>query len=269
MICALTHANLSALPHVGHAFFTRAGGVSQGMHASLSVKTKDGQEETSAQNMVLAARHLGLGDHHLVLPHQIHSALVQGVETPLPFLPTTARPQVDGLWTTKPGLGLGVNTADCVPLLMAHRERPLVASLHAGWKGALAGIVETMIEALRVQGAHPKDLVAGIGPAIAQESYEVGHEVRDAFMAKHTSAHIFFQENLEKPGHSFFDLSGFVAARLRACGVENIGDSLWNTYGQEARFFSCRRAFHKGEGDFGCQISAIWIRGASHHASSG
>lgn len=267
MISSLTHTNLSALPHVGHAFFTRTGGVSQGLHASLSVKTKDGQEDASARNMVLAARHIGVEDHHLVLPLQIHSAFVKEIKDPFPFQPTDARPQVDGLWTTRPGLGLGVNTADCVPLLIAHKERPLVASLHAGWKGALAGIVETMIEALTAQGAQPQDLVVGIGPAIAQECYEVGQEVRSAFTAKHAEAHIFFQDNPDKTDHYFFDLPGFVAARLRAYGVEDIAPSLWNTYAEEERFFSCRRAFHRQESDFGCQLSAIWLRGAPHHVS--
>ena len=260
MITALAHENIARLPHVGHAFFTRKGGVGTDFHEGLSIKPKEGREDASAQNMRLAALHVGLEEGSLVLPFQVHSALVKRLDAPFDFLPSLKRPHVDGLWTTTPGLGLGVNTADCVPLLIAHKTRPLVASLHAGWKGALAGIVENMIEALTAQGAKPQDLVAAIGPAIAQESYEVGGDVYDAFTSKYPHAKDFFKQSPTSPQHMFFDLPGFVVWRLEASGVTDVAPSLWNTYQCEDTFFSCRRAFHKGEADFGCQISAIWIR---------
>lgn len=260
MITTMTHENLARLPHVGHAFFTRKGGVGTDFHEGLSVKPKEGREDASAQNMRLAARHVGLEEARLVLPFQVHSALVKRIDGPFDLLPSPARPHVDGLWTMTQGLGLGVNTADCVPLLIAHRERPFVASLHAGWKGALAGIVETMVEALTAQGAKPQDLVAAIGPAIAQESYEVGSEVYDAFTSKYPHTKGFFRPSPTSAQHRFFDLPGFVAWRLEVSGVTDVAPSLWNTYQHEDTFFSCRRAFHKGEADFGCQISAIWIR---------
>lgn len=260
MIKFLTQPCLSALPHIGHAFFTRHGGLSQDDHAGLSVGTRGGNDAFVEQNLTLAAQKIGLEPSRILLPLQIHSPHTLEVQAPFPLLPFDDRPQVDALWTQGKKLGVSVNTADCVPLLIAHKKRPLVAAVHAGWKGALSGVVETTIEALVSQGNKAQDFVAALGPCIAQSSYEVGEDVRAPFLQKDPQNERFFIPNPERKTHFLFDLPGYVTHLLKQENVGHISTSPWNTYDDPEQFFSCRRAFHEQRPSFGCLLSTIWIR---------
>ena len=260
MIKFLTQPALEALPHIGHAFFTRQGGISQGDHAGLSVGTRGDNEDFVAQNMSLAAQRIGLDPTRLVLPLQIHSPHVQEVRAPFPLRPFDARPQLDALWTGEKRLGVSVNTADCVPLLIAHKTHPLVAAAHAGWKGALSGIVEATLDALVSQGKSPQDFVAVLGPCIAQKSYEVEGDVRAPFVKKDPKNERFFIPNPERDTHFLFDLPGYVVHLLTQAKVGHVSASPWNTYDDPEQFFSCRRAFDEQRPSFGCLLSTIWIR---------
>jgi polyphenol oxidase len=260
MIKILTQPALAALPHIGHAFFTRQGGLSQGDHAGLSVGTRGNNEGYVEQNIALAAKSLGLDPARLVLPLQIHIPQVQEVRTPFPLIPLDARPQVDALWTGEKRLGVSINTADCVPLLIAHKTRPLVAAAHAGWKGALSGIVEATLGVLVSQGHSPQEFVAVLGPCIAQKSYEVGGNVRAPFVEKDPINERFFIPNPLHQNHFFFDLPGYVVHLLTQAKVGHVSAPPWNTYDDPEQFFSCRRAFHEQRPSFGCLLSTIWIR---------
>lgn len=235
----LTSAALSAIPGIKHGFFTRQGGVSGGLYASLNVGlgSSDKREdvETNRERICHA-----LGADSLKTVYQIHSATVVSAQD--------AGSEADGLVADAPGIAVGILTADCVPILLACRDGSKVAAVHAGWKGAVNGIVKAAVSAMG-----DSDIVAAIGPAIAQQSYEVGSEVRQA-----AAAPPFFKPN-HTPGKFQFDLTGFVAKKLRDTGVSQIDILAYDTYADPERFYSYRRATHLGESDYGRQMSAIMI----------
>lgn len=245
---------LASLPGVRHAFFTRKGGKSRGVYASLNVGVGSRDEPSAVnENRARCAAHFEAELRALLTCFQTHSATAVVARAPW-----AERPEADAIVTSAPGLVCGALTADCAPVLIADPQAGVVASVHAGWKGALAGVVASAVEAMVGQGASPARMVAAVGPCIGPDSYEVGAEFRDRF-EKVDSAHAAFFRASDGEEKAMFDLPAFVLARLRAAGV---GQAEWigrDTYAEEAYFFSNRRAFKRQEADYGRLMSAIQL----------
>jgi hypothetical protein len=237
-------------PGVRHAFFTRVGGVSEGVYASLNggVGSRDAPAAV-AENRARMARALGVEPARLLVPFQVHSPEVVVVSAP--WAPAE-RPRCDGIVTATPGLALGVTGADCGMILFADAGAGVVGAAHAGWKGALTGVIEATVAAMVARGAARKSIRAGLGPCIAQGSYEVGPE----FVARFPEADRFFVAS-PNPGRSMFDLHGYIAARAERAGIGGFEDSGLDTYADEARFFSYRRTTHRNEPDYGRLLAGI------------
>lgn len=249
----LRSSALDALAPAGvrHGFFTREGGVSGGIYRGLNVGLGSKDERAAVlENRTRVAAHLGVRREHLFTPHQIHSPHAVVVTAPWP-----ERPQADAVVTDRPGLALGVLAADCGPVLFADARARVIAAAHAGWKGALDGVLEATIEAMTNLGADPARIVAVLGPSISQENYEVGPEFVSRFAEADADNARWFAPS-GRPGHSLFDLNGYTVDRLGKAGVQAslIGHC---TYADEERFFSYRRTTHRAEPDYGRQISAI------------
>jgi hypothetical protein len=245
---------LQPLSHIRHGFFTRHGGVSNGIYASLNCGPGSGDDLSCvAENRRRVQE--ALAAHTLITCHQIHSAQVVMVDTP--WKPKDA-PQADALVTTQRGIALGVLTADCLPVLFADREAAVIGAAHAGWKGAIAGILEQTLSAMEALGARRERIWAAIGPAIAQKSYEVGGEFRDTFLSRHP-AHAAYFIPASRTGHWKFDLPGFARDQLAELGLTNVNLLERDTCFEEDTFFSFRRATLKGEPSYGRQISAITL----------
>jgi len=243
-----------SLPGISHAFFTREGGVSEGCYTSLNGGT--GSEDSPsrvAENRARMAAALGVEPQRFLTAYQIHSPQVVVAETPWP---ADGRPRADGIVTRVPGLAVGVSTADCGPVLLADSEARVVGAAHAGWRGALFGVVEATVAAMERLGAARNRLHAGLGPMIRQPNYEVGPDLMDRFAAEDPDSGGFFIP-AQRRGHALFDLGGYVAARLRRAGVMVIEDIGLCTYADTARFYSYRRATHHAEADYGRHINAI------------
>lgn len=238
------------LPGVRHAFFTRQGGVSEGVYAGLNVGLGSRDEPAAvAENRRRCAARL---DGVLVTAYQSHSARAVLTDGPWPG----AAPEADAVVAAAPGVICGALSADCAPVLIADAEAGVVAAVHAGWKGALAGVVEAAVAGMEAKGARRARLRAAVGPCIAQASYEVGQEFMDRFTAQEAAHAAFFAAG-PAADKRLFDLPGFVLSRLKAAGV---GACEWigaDTCADEARFFSNRRAFHRAEPDYGRLLSAI------------
>lgn len=247
---------LASLPGLRHGFGTREGGVSHGIYASLNcgVGSKDDRAHVMENRSRLAKR-LGAEPGLLITPYQTHSAEVAVVNEPWA---REAAPRVDAVVTAQPGLAIGVSTADCVPVLFADAESMVAGAAHAGWRGALAGVLEATIEAMESLGAARTRIAAAIGPAISQESYEVGEEFEETFIKEVDSNARFFHRTA-KTARPHFDLTGYVKARLQAAGAGKIENLQLCTYRDADRFFSYRRSIHNDEVDYGRQISAILI----------
>ncbi|MFQ5775458.1 MAG: peptidoglycan editing factor PgeF [Kiloniellaceae bacterium] len=253
----LTIGPLDELPGVRHAFFGRGGGVSEGPYRSLNCGFGSGDVAANvAENRARAMARIDLDHDRLVTAYQVHSNRVAVVERPWP---RDRAPQVDALVTTRPGVALGVLSADCAPVLLADPKAAVVGAAHAGWRGALAGIVEAVVEAMVELGARRADIVAGIGPTIGRRSYEVGPEFPAPFMEQARDNRDFFRP-APRDGHFMFDLKGYVARRLAAAGVGNAQILPGDTCTQEARFFSYRRARLRGQRDYGRGLSAIYLQ---------
>jgi hypothetical protein len=248
----LKSALLDEVSGVRHAFFTRQGGVSMGVYDSLNagVGSKDDKEAVQ-ENRARAAAELGVELSHLLTCYQIHSNVAVTAEGPF-----AERPEADGVVTKIPGLACGALTADCAPILLADGEARVVASAHAGWKGALGGIVAATVEAMVAAGARPGRIVAAIGPCIAQGSYEVGEDFMDRFSLEAPGSERFFVAGRATDKRQF-DLPGFVLQRLAEAGVERAEWIGRDTCVEENLFFSNRRGFLKGEPDYGRLLSAI------------
>ncbi|MEQ9813151.1 MAG: peptidoglycan editing factor PgeF [Azospirillaceae bacterium] len=252
----LTARRLAAQDPIAHGFFTRQGGVSTGIYASRNVGLGSGDDPQAVRENRRRCR-ADLDPHApaLVTCHQVHSAHAVAVDRPFVGTP----PQADGLVTRTPGLMLGILTADCVPVLLADRAAGVIGALHAGWGGALKGIVEATVRAMVSLGAEPDRIESAIGPAIRQRSYEVGAEFRERFVAADPGTADLFVGSV-RDGHFQFDLPGFVIRRLKATGVRAVQDTAHDTYADEERFFSYRRSVHRGEPDYGRALSAIVLR---------
>lgn len=241
----------SALDGLPHGFLGRRGGVSQGVIAGLNIGHGAADDcEAVAENRRRAVLAVSPGAQ-LATVYQVHSPDAVIVERPWPH---DERPRADAMVTDQPGLLLGVVTADCAPVLLADREAGIVGAAHAGWRGARGGVLEATVAAMERLGADAPRIVAAIGPAIAQESYEVDGEFRDGFAA---GDEVFFAPG--RPGHWQFDLEAYAAARLAAAGVGAVETLALDTYADEGRFFSFRRATHRGEPTYGRQFSLIGV----------
>jgi len=246
------HAPELELPGVSHGFFTRQGGVSAGVYASLNGGTGSKDDpQAVAENRRRMALHLGVEPEHLLVPYQIHSAEALIVEAPF-----TERPHCDGLVTATRGLALGVTGADCGIILFAEPEAGIIAAAHAGWKGAFTGVLEAALTQMEILGAVRNKIRAVLGPTIGPESYEVGPEFVARFIEAEDSYRGFFKSS-RREGHALFDLPAFIGMRLRSAGVGSFTNLALDTYADEARFFSYRRCTHRQEADYGRQIAAI------------
>ncbi|MFY9629651.1 MAG: polyphenol oxidase family protein [Methylocystis sp.] len=242
------------LTNVRHGFFTRRGGVSGGVYESLNGGVGSRDEPASVrENRARMARRLGVEATRFLVPYQIHSADAVVVDAPWA---EDARPRCDGVVTRARGLALGVTGADCGMLLFADADAGVIGAAHAGWKGALTGVIEATVAAMEGLGARRAAMHIALGPMIGPASYEVGPEFVERFVVADSDFARFFSPSA-KPGHSMFDLPGFIEARINRIGVasfENIGI---DTYANAGHCFSYRRSVHLGEPDYGRLVSAI------------
>jgi YfiH family protein len=243
-----------SLPGIRHAFFTRQGGVSTGLYAGLNTGLGSNDDRVAVlENRARAARHLGVAPESLATPYQIHSPEVVVVsEAWGPGL----GPKADAVVTSRPGVAVGVGSADCGPVLFADAEAGVVAAAHAGWKGAFTGVLDATFAAMQRLGAKPERTVAVLGPTISAAAYEVGPEFVARFAEAGVETARYFRPS-ERDGHAYFDLPAYIADRLRAAGIGTVGDVGLCTYADEARFFSYRRTTHRREPDYGRLLSAI------------
>ncbi len=242
------------LGDVPHGFFGRRGGVSDGMVAGLNAGLGSADDPAAvAENRRLATDAV-LPGAALLGVYQIHSA--EAVVVTAPYA-EAARPRADALVTDRPGLLLGILTADCAPVLFADRDAGVVGAAHAGWKGALGGVTDATLAAMETRGARRERIVAAIGPCIARASYEVDDGFLRTFAEADAANERFFADG--RADHHQFDLEAYVAHRLAAAGVTRIEALGLDTYSDEERFYSFRRATHRGEADYGRQISVIGV----------
>jgi YfiH family protein len=247
-------SSLASLKCARHAFFTREGGVSEGIYASLN--GGQGSYDDPAlvkENRRRMATALEIPEHHLITCYQIHSD--DAVVATRPWTRDNA-PRADAIVTKIPGLAIGVSIADCGPILFADGEAGVIGAAHAGWKGALTGVLEATITKMEELGAGRSRITAAIGPLIRQSNYEVGPEFVARFReADHRNIRYFAPANREH--HAMFDLPGYLAMRLKKAGVRTVEDLALDTYSEEKLFFSYRRSIHRGEKDYGRLIAAI------------
>ena len=250
----LQAASLSKLARIRHAFFTRSGGVSQGVYASLNggVGSNDAPDKV-AENRARMAAALGVPPDRLLTAYQIHSPDVVVADRPWT---RENRPRADAIVTRTPALAIGISTADCGPLLLADAEAGVIGAAHAGWRGALTGVIEAAIAAMEQLGAERSRIAAALGPTIRQPNYEVGPEFVARFLAADADNARFFAPS-DRAGHAMFDLAGYIAARLQRAGIGKFEDLGLCTYAEPARFFSYRRTTKLGEADYGRHINAI------------
>lgn len=239
---------------IAHGFFTRRGGVSQGVYESLNggVGSKDDPARVN-ENRRRMAEALGIASDHLLVPFQVHSTIALQVDAPFA---QEERPRCDGLVTATRGLGLGVTGADCGIILFADAERQIIGAAHAGWKGALTGVLEATIDAMETKGARRDAISAALGPTIGPDSYEVGPEFFARFLDASQDYANFFKPSA-RAGHFMFDLPRFIGARVKSAGICQFESCGVDTYADEARCFSYRRSVHRNEPDYGRLIAAI------------
>lgn len=243
-------------PHIRHGFFTRIGGVSGGLYASLNCGygSRDASDNV-AENRARVARHLGAELANVAGVFQEHGAVAVTINH---MTERGSLPKADAIVTSTPGLAIGVLTADCAPVLLADPDAGIVAAAHAGWRGAVAGIVEAAVKEMEANGASRAAIRAVIGPCISQAAYEVGPEF-EADVLAHSSHNTRFFMRRTPNTRPHFDLPGFVIARLEDAGVGSIETRALCTYADESKFFSFRRTTHRSEADYGRQIAAIVV----------
>jgi YfiH family protein len=253
----LKSAALADLGDIRHGFFTREGGVSQGIYASLNagIGSNDARENV-IENRARMAAALGCPAQSLLSAYQIHSPTV--VVAREPWGPD-ARPRADGIVTTVPGLAIAISTADCGPVLLADAHARVIGAAHAGWRGALTGVIEATLAAMEELGAVRTRIRAALGPMIRQPNYEVGPDLMTSFAAADPDNVRFFGP-ANRAGHAHFDLAGYIMARLARAGIGGCDDLGHCTYGEPDRFFSFRRTTHRGEPDYGRHLSAILLQ---------
>jgi len=248
---------LSGLDGIDHRFFTRRGGVSNGLYSSLNCGYGSGDSPDNVrENRRRAAESFSVGEGDLLTLHQIHSTDVLTVADTRWTSP--GAPKADGLVTDRPGVVLGVLAADCAPVLLADNDKGVVGACHAGWKGALGGVVEATISAMEKLGARRERIHAVVGPCIGRDSYEVGPEFPAPFLAQDPANDRFFR-TAPRPGHFIFDLAGYLLGRIARTGVAAHA-TRHDTLGATEDFFSYRRNTLQGVRDYGRGLSAIALR---------
>jgi YfiH family protein len=249
----LQASNLAQLGGIEHGFFTRHGGVSHGVYESLNCGLGSKDERARVlQNRAYVAGVMDVPANRLVTLYQAHTIECLVIDKPF----ERPLPQADALVTKAKNLAIAVSTADCTPILLAGPDAQAIGAVHAGWRGAIAGIIPATIRKMQEQGAKPENIVAAIGPVIRQESYEVGQDVISACATRDKNYERFFKPS-NKAGHALFDLPGLVATELANAGVINIEDLKRDTYAEETLFFSYRRMTHRKEADYGRHLHAI------------
>lgn len=245
---------LSAVPGVRHGWFTREGGVSEGLYGSLNTGLGSNDDRSCVmENRARIAKAIGVAPDRLVSCYQVHSPdVVVAVE---PWA-AADNPKADAVVTAVPDLAVAVSSADCGPVLFADGEAGVVGAAHAGWRGAFTGVVEATVEAMVGLGAKRERIAAAVGPMISGAAYEVGPEFVDRFRGAGEDLARWFRPSGNE-GHALFDLPSYILERLRRAGVTKAEDLGLCTYADEARFFSYRRMTHRGEADYGRHLSAI------------
>jgi purine-nucleoside/S-methyl-5'-thioadenosine phosphorylase / adenosine deaminase len=248
---------LAPVESISHGFFTRDGGVSTGIYAGRNCGLgSDDLRSHVIENRGRVADDLGVDRQKLLTVHQIHSAKVHTVTHPWE---RDAAPEADAMVTNQPGIGLGILTADCTPVLFADEQADVIGAAHAGWKGAFGGVLEATLEAMIELGASRNTIVAVVGPCISQANYEVGREFAENFVAKDQEYAAYFIDSA-RVGHHYFDLTKFTTDLLLAQGLSAVETLNKCTYADAQKYFSYRRTTHAGEPDYGRQISAISLR---------
>lgn len=256
MLQPIIAANLAAVPGIRHGFFTRPGGVSTGIYAGLNCGLGSSDDAANVlENRRRISEHLGGAHGGVVTLYQEHGITARTIDAPVP---RDNLPKADAIVTTKPGLVIGVLTADCGPLLFADPVAKVAAAAHAGWRGAVGGIVESTIAEMERAGARRARIAAALGPCINQSAYEVGPEFEDGIVARDSSYAQYFNR-LSASGKPHFDLPGFIMDRLAAAGITNVVNAAHCTHADESLFFSFRRTTQRKEPDYGRQISAIVV----------
>jgi len=255
-VAPIEAANLSGLRRISHGFFTRQGGISAGIYASLNCGLGSRDDIAAVlENRSRVARHLGTAAGRLVSVYQVHSAEAVTVTSPWE---RDSAPEADAMVSSTPGLAIGVLTADCAPVLLADERAGVVAGAHAGWRGALAGVLDETVSQMEALGADRRHITAAIGPAISAGAYEVGDEFKARFIADDIENAAYFSIP-HGAGSPHFDLPRYVFDRLSSLGLGQVATLDVCTYSEESRLFSYRRAVHRGEDDYGRQISAILL----------
>ncbi|MEM9619206.1 MAG: peptidoglycan editing factor PgeF [Pseudomonadota bacterium] len=252
----LTAPGLAKCANVSHGFFGRAGGVSSGIYTSLN--TGPGSEDSKAnvvRNRSRCAEVIGASSDHLLTVYQVHSPEVVTVERPW----TSAPPKADGMVTSTPGLAIGVLAADCMPWLLADPEAGVIGAAHAGWRGALSGVLENTVTAMENLGAVRERIRAAIGPCLRQPNFEVGLDLVEEFISRHPQSERFFAPGVSTEKRQF-DLVAFGAWRLRESGVTRIDDLGICTLGAPEAYFSYRNSRRREEPDYGRNLSAIALQ---------
>ena len=242
----------AATAGIRHGYFTRRGGVSEGIYQGLNTGTGSADDQSRvAENRRRVATWMGVPAHHLLTAHQIHSPDVVIAREPFPG----SRPKADAIVTDRPGIAVAASSADCGPVLFADAEARIVGAAHAGWKGAFTGVLENTVAAMERLGARRERIKAVLGPSISAANYEVGSEFVERFVSADLGNAGYFSPS-GKPGHSMFDLNLYTVDRLRKAGVT--ADMLGRcTYAEEDLFYSYRRSTHLGQPDYGRHVSAI------------
>jgi YfiH family protein len=235
-----------------HGFLGRRGGVSEGICSGLNVGLGSGDRRDAIQENRRRAVEAVAAGAKLVTLHQVHSATAIPVTAPFP---DEERPKADAMVTDRPGLLLGILTADCAPVLFADPHAGVIGAAHAGWKGAIGGVIDATVAGMEQLGAARPDIVAAVGPTIGRKSYEVDEAFAQRFLREDAENERFFMSG--RAGHHLFDLEGFVVSCIAALGIGRIEALGLDTYSDPDRFFSYRRATHRGEPDYGRQISLI------------
>jgi polyphenol oxidase len=260
-VTAMLHAaSLTALAGIRHAFFTRDGGVSDGVYASLNAGI--GSDDVPArvvENRSRMAAALGVRPDCLITAYQVHSPEVVTADR---AWVSSQRPRADAIVTRTPGLAIGITTADCGPVLFADATAGVIGATHAGWRGAMTGVLEATILGMEACGARRARIAAALGPMIRQANYEVGPEFVARFQDEDAANARFFKPS-QREGHALFDLPGYIAARLAAAGIGHVEDVGHCTYADPGRFFSYRRSTHRREKDYGRHLNAIALENRS------
>ena len=244
---------LSAIPGLRHAFFTRGGGVSGGIYDSLNAGVGSNDDPAHvAENRRRMAEQMGVTPPHFLTLHQTHSPKVVVATAPWE---NGSRPMADAIVTRTEGLAIGASAADCGPILLVDPNARVIGAAHAGWKGALTGVLEATVDAMEKLGSERSGMIAAIGPLIRQQSYEVGAEFVERFMEADADNALFFIPSV-RAGHSMFDLAGFIRRRLENAGLLMIDDIGIDTYADE-NFFSYRRSVHRKEPDYGRHVHSL------------